>query len=111
MKSVPTLRVSILGYSPVCPGSPPGFPSGIYHEDLATRGQSIFVAGYYGFGNAGDELILHCIVEQLRALKPALEIAVASGNPESTSARHAVRAVPWTDIDALTQAVEQCGLV
>lgn len=71
----------------------------------------VFIAGYYGFDNAGDEAILQCMVEHLRALRPNLEITVASGDPEKTAARYAVRGVCWNDIRALCGAVEQCGLV
>jgi polysaccharide pyruvyl transferase CsaB len=72
---------------------------------------SIFIAGYYGFENAGDEAILQCMVEHLRALRPDLDIAVASGSPEKTAARYGVRGVPWNDIQAVRGAVEQCGVV
>src|SRR5580704_6698444 len=72
---------------------------------------SIFIAGYYGFDNAGDEAILRCMVDHLRALRPNLDITVASGNPEKTAARHGVRSVPWNDIHAVRGAVEKCGLV
>lgn len=72
---------------------------------------SIFIAGYYGFENAGDEAILGCMLEHLRALHPGLEITVASGDPKRTAARHCVRAIRWNDIGAVRSAVEQCGLV
>jgi polysaccharide pyruvyl transferase CsaB len=72
---------------------------------------SVFIAGYYGFENAGDEAILRCMVEHLRALRPGLEIAVASGDPEKTAARYGVRGVPWNDMRAVREAVEECGLV
>jgi polysaccharide pyruvyl transferase CsaB len=72
---------------------------------------SVFIAGYYGFENAGDEAILRCMVEHLRALRPGLDIAVASGSPEETAARYGVRGVPWNEIQAVRGAVEQCTLV
>ncbi len=72
---------------------------------------SVFIAGYYGFENAGDEAILRCMAGHLRALRPDLDIAVASGNPQRTAARYGVRGVPWNDIQAVRGAVEHCGLV
>jgi polysaccharide pyruvyl transferase CsaB len=72
---------------------------------------SVFIAGYYGFDNAGDEAILRCMVEHLRALRPSLEITVASRDPKKTAARFAVCGVRWNDIRALCSAVERCGLV
>ena len=32
--------------------------------------QQVLIAGYYGFGNAGDEAILAAMLGDLRALKP-----------------------------------------
>ena len=71
----------------------------------------MFIVGYYGFENAGDEAILEAMLEQLRALRPGLDITVASGNPEATSARYGVCGVPWNDIGAIRNAVEQAALV
>jgi polysaccharide pyruvyl transferase CsaB len=71
----------------------------------------VFIAGYYGFENAGDEAILQSMVEHLRALRPGLDITVASGNPKATSTRYGVRGVPWNDIGAIRNAVEQARLV
>ena len=51
------------------------------------------------------------MVEHLRALRPDLDITVASGSPVTTAARYGVRGVPWNDIQAVRGAVEQCGLV
>lgn len=72
---------------------------------------SIFIAGYFGFDNAGDEAILGCMLDHLRCLRPDLDFTVASGNPEKTAARHGVRAVLWNNIHAVRAAVEQCSLV
>lgn len=73
--------------------------------------QSVFIAGYYGFENAGDEAILRCMVEHLRALRPELDLIVASGSPEKTAVRYGVRAVAWNEIQAVRGAVEQSSLV
>src|SRR5262249_32344055 len=69
------------------------------------------LAGYYGFGNAGDEAILASIVGRLRALRPDAEICVVSGEPDETSRRFAVDAVFWRDPLALEDAVRQADLV
>ncbi len=71
----------------------------------------ILLAGYYGFGNAGDEAILASIVAHLRALKPDLAIAVSSGDPEGTARAHGVEAVFWRDPLGLEDAVRQSDLV
>jgi polysaccharide pyruvyl transferase CsaB len=48
------------------------------------------LAGYYGFGNAGDELILRSIVEQFRTQEPQWRLLVLSQNPTETSRRFGV---------------------
>jgi polysaccharide pyruvyl transferase CsaB len=71
----------------------------------------IFIAGYYGFGNAGDEAILAAMVGELRARRPDLEITAGSGNPEETRALHGIEAIPRDDPRAVTAAVRESGLV
>jgi polysaccharide pyruvyl transferase CsaB len=73
--------------------------------------RSILIAGYYGFGNAGDEAILAAMLGELRALRPHLELVVASGSPAATEARHGVRAVPRDDLPAVIAAVRASDLV
>ena len=57
------------------------------------------LAGYYGFGNAGDELILASLIEQIRRESPLCQITVFSRNPVETQKRFTVRSVdrwqPW----------------
>ena len=77
----------------------------------AAARDSVFIVGYYGFENAGDETILRCMLDRLRALRPSLKIAVASGSPEKTAMQYGVRGVAWNDIRAVREAVEQCNLV
>src|SRR5262245_55311128 len=71
----------------------------------------IFLVGYYGFGNTGDEAILSTILTQLRTRRPELRVVVASGNPQDTMAVHQVEAVAWNDIAAIHRAVQICDLV
>ncbi|HEY0515470.1 MAG TPA: polysaccharide pyruvyl transferase CsaB [Thermoanaerobaculia bacterium] len=73
--------------------------------------RSILIAGYYGFGNAGDEAILAAMLRELRALRPDLELVVASGDPAATGARHGVRAISRDDLPAAIAAVRQSALV
>jgi polysaccharide pyruvyl transferase CsaB len=61
---------------------------------------SVVIAGYYGFGNAGDELILYALIQRLRLENPRTSITVLSNNPSETRERFQVAAVdrwrPWT---------------
>ncbi len=53
----------------------------------------VLIAGYYGFGNLGDELILSSIVSQLKTRYSTLDVTVLSADPESTQSHHQIRAV------------------
>lgn len=64
------------------------------------RENAIIIGGYYGFGNAGDELILRSLVERLRQETPHAPITVLSANPRQTREHFGVEALnrwhPWT---------------
>lgn len=64
----------------------------------------ILIAGYYGFGNLGDELILSCILSQLRDRYKTPGVCVLSSNPTETSCTHRVSAVSrWNPFVVLYQ--------
>ncbi len=71
----------------------------------------VLICGYYGFGNAGDELILAAMLHELRALRPGLTVTVISGDPASTRASHGVDAVRWQDVPAIASHVRTADLV
>jgi polysaccharide pyruvyl transferase CsaB len=62
-----------------------------------TKRLRIVISGYYGYGNSGDEAVLHAILASLRneAGRSGFEIEpiVLSIDPPSTEALHGVRAV------------------
>lgn len=60
--------------------------------DLMKDG-SIVVAGYYGFGNAGDELILRSLIHQLKRQSPPSRITIFSAQREQTAKHFEVEAV------------------
>jgi len=72
---------------------------------------TILIAGYYGFGNTGDEAILSAIINSLRKQRNNLEFIVVSGRPEETARQQDVRSILWTDIPAILDACELCDLV
>lgn len=71
----------------------------------------VLIGGYYGHGNAGDEALLAAILRELHALRPDLQITVASGHPDRTRAEHGVGAIAAADLPALVKAVRECDLV
>lgn len=54
----------------------------------------ILIAGYYGFGNLGDELILSSVISQLKSRYQNPELTVLSANPSETTEYHRVNAIP-----------------
>lgn len=73
--------------------------------------KNILIAGYYGFGNTGDEAILAAILSDLREGRQDLEFVVLSGNPVDTTALHNVHSILWTDLSAILPAVQKSDLV
>jgi len=69
---------------------------------------TVVIAGYYGFGNAGDELLLRSLVDQFRNQDPQCELIALSNNPEETRRHFFIRAVnrwnPWAWIGPFSQA-------
>lgn len=53
----------------------------------------LLISGYYGYGNAGDEAVLSGILSTVRSIVPSADIAVLSGDPESTAREYGCRAV------------------
>lgn len=68
------------------------------------------VFGYYGFGNAGDELILRSLLARLRKENGG-DVVVLSNNPGLTAREHNVRAsnrwLPWNVI----YTISSCDLL
>ena len=71
----------------------------------------ILIAGYYGYGNTGDEAILSAIVQELRIITPDAHLIVLSGNPPETAARFGVEAFHANDAVARLDAIERSRLV
>jgi polysaccharide pyruvyl transferase CsaB len=72
---------------------------------------TFLISGYYGAGNLGDEAILTCMLDDLRAIDGDLKFVVTSWDPEATQAQYGVQAVHWKNIDALFEIVPQVDLV
>jgi polysaccharide pyruvyl transferase CsaB len=71
----------------------------------------VLVAGAYGYGNTGDDLLLRYLVNDLRAAVPHLRIIVLSDNPDETSATYNIESVHWQNINQIVQLVRQCDLM
>ena len=70
----------------------------------------IMLCGYYGYGNAGDDSMLSCIVDGIRRIDPSLAICVMSACPEKTRALYLVDAVNRFDLPAVLRKLERTKL-
>lgn len=71
----------------------------------------VFITGYYGFGNTGDDAILAAMLHDLRELRPDLRAVVTSNAPQETESTHRVDAIYWQDVQAISEAVRAAQLV
>ena len=71
----------------------------------------VLICGYYGFGNTGDEAILHVLLDDVRSLFPEVEIAVLSGDPRTTAGRYDVTGVEWSSPADLIEAAREADLM
>ena len=71
----------------------------------------IFLVGYYGFRNTGDEAILSSILSELRQACSDASFTVISHDPSETAARYGVRAIPWFEPHAIAEATDKAHLV
>ncbi len=78
---------------------------------MGKSSNSILIAGFYGFGNTGDEAILTAMVTDLRAADPSLELTVISADPETTRRIFGVNAVSWAHLHDVLAAVGDADLV
>jgi len=61
------------------------------------------IAGYFGFSNTGDELILAALLQDLRMVFPKTSFIVVSGNPDDIRKNHLVESIPFYDVQQITK--------
>lgn len=71
----------------------------------------ILISGYYGFGNAGDELILETIATELFSKRDDIELTVLSVKPHETSTRHKLRAVSRWNFFKVVREIIRCDVL
>ena len=59
----------------------------------STREIDAMIVGYYGSDNHGDEVLLKSIIDDLRRLKPNINVVAISRKPKETSSTHGIRSV------------------
>jgi polysaccharide pyruvyl transferase CsaB len=68
--------------------------------------ESIVIAGYYGFGNVGDEAMLAVLIDRVRLNFPGVELVVLSQDPRATSQMHRVRSVNRWDFPQISRTLK-----
>ena len=70
----------------------------------------VVICGAYGRGNAGDDAILHALLEQVRSIDPHLPVTVISKKPADTRLRYRVPSVSRTAILSWRHAMKHARL-
>jgi O-antigen biosynthesis protein len=79
--------------------------------NMGSKSHKVLIAGYFGFGNTGDETILEAMIQDLRILEPDISISVVSGNPQETTNLHHVKSVAWAVMREIIAEMKTCDLV
>ena len=73
--------------------------------------KQVVIAGYFGFGSAGDEAILASLCDTLRGAAQPIRLAAISGNCEQTSAAYNLQACGWSDAAAISEMIRLADAV
>ena len=71
----------------------------------------ILVAGYFGYGNVGDEAILTATLDDLHTIVPQAECIIVSGDPAQTTESLGRNAIGWDDFPSIVGAICKSDLV
>ncbi|MDD7362571.1 MAG: polysaccharide pyruvyl transferase CsaB [Peptoniphilus sp.] len=74
-------------------------------------GNKVLFSGYYGFDNSGDDAILHAIVNDIRAIDPALQLNVLSYDPARTRRLYGVNATQRFHYASVKKAIRASDLL
>lgn len=73
----------------------------------------VFIHGFYGAGNAGDDAILHAIVDRLKQINANITVAVSirSKNIKAYFGEESIEYVLGTDIAGVSKIIKESSLV
>jgi polysaccharide pyruvyl transferase WcaK-like protein len=73
--------------------------------------KTIVIAGYFGYKNFGDELILFSILQELEKISKKLRIIVLSGNRKYTTKMHSVETVHRFNPISVFISIAKCNIL
>jgi len=71
----------------------------------------ILISGYYGFNNAGDDVVLYGIISSLRREQPHISLSVLSNQPERTAALFGIEAHNRWRLSTIVRELSRCDLL
>lgn len=73
--------------------------------------KKMLLAGYYGFGNLGDEAILEMTLKQILDISERENITVLSGNKEATRKKYGVKTIDRYNVLSIINALQSSDLL
>ena len=73
--------------------------------------RKIFIFGYYGFQNTGDEAILQVILDQIKKNIPHARLTVLSYKAAETIKKYNVRAISRNKYISLIKAIKESDII
>ncbi len=71
----------------------------------------ILISGYYGFNNAGDDVVLYGIISSLRREQPHISLSVLSNQPERTASLFGIPAYNRWSLPTIVRELKRCDLL
>jgi len=71
----------------------------------------ILISGYYGFNNAGDDVVLYGIISSLRREQPNISLSVLSNTPEVTTSLFGVPAYNRWKLSTIVRELRKSDLL
>ncbi len=82
----------------------------MYFDAMRELGHDAAILGYYGYGNCGDDALLHAILKDIYAIRPYFSPTVLSYKPLKTAQDYGVRAINRFDIFAVRKLFNKTKL-
>lgn len=71
----------------------------------------VFIFGYYGFKNAGDDAMLESIINSIKKIRSDVDISVLTYNAKYTKTTHKVDVISRSKIFEIVSAIKNCDLL